>query len=244
MQRQPAPALPPDRRARAGARTEAGAAALARRAWRSAHALARNTSGVSLVEFALSLPLLTILTFYGLEVAYMATVNTQVSQIAISVADNASRLGQTDQSTLPPSVNEADIDAVLQGALRQGAGINFSQNGKIILSSLELHPTQNKQYIHWQRCVGSLNRISTYGAEGAGLDGSLVNGMGKQGHRVTAPAKDQAVMFVEVYYSHVPLLGLFDFVVPDQVRFKQEAAFLVRDKRTLDSMVGTKKSSC
>jgi len=225
--------------------TASRAAGLAGRTARGVRRLARNTSGVSIVEFALALPILGTMTFYGLEIAYMATINMQVSQIALSVGDNASRLGQTDNSAVPPTVNEADIDAVLLGALQQGEAFDFQKNGRIILSSLERHPTSGKQYIHWQRCTGNLARVSSYGNDTTknGINGAAITALGQPGHEVSAPSATQAVMFVEVYFSYEPLLeGLF--VSSKDVEFKQEAALLVRDNRTLTSLNGTKKSSC
>ena len=90
-------------------------------AWRLALRLARDGSGVSLIEFALMLPVLMTLGLLGTEVAWMSSVNMQVSQIALSLADNASRLGQTDNSSVTPTISEADIDSIMSGAIRQVA---------------------------------------------------------------------------------------------------------------------------
>ena len=110
--------------------------------------LLRDSVAVSTVEFALILPLFITLGMTGVEMAYMSTVNMQVSQTAISLADNASRLGQTDNSAVTPTVTEADIDSIMAGALRQGAGFDLEENGRIILSSLEYDDVTGRQYIH------------------------------------------------------------------------------------------------
>jgi hypothetical protein len=175
----------------------------------------------------------------------MASINTQVSQIALSVGDNASRLGQTDNSAVTPTVLEVDVDAVMYGALQQGSGFGFEDNGRIILSSLERDPSSGKQYIHWQRCAGKLVRSSIYGNDTtkSGLTGERIYTLGQAGHTVSAPA-DQAVMFVEVTYKYKPLLAGM-FVDSNEVEFRQEAAFLVRDRRNLQGgLSGTKKSGC
>jgi hypothetical protein len=221
------------------------ATAFRRQLRRKARTLVRDQSGVTLIEFAFALPILGTMSFYGLEIAYMASVSTQVSQIALSVADNASRLGQTNNSASTPSVAEADIDAVMYGALQQGAAFDFEDKGRIILSSLEVDDATGRQYIHWQRCVGDLDRASSYGDDEAhnGLTGAELEGLGEPGREIAA-LPGRAVMHVEVYYAYEPLLaGLF--VDEEEVEFRQEAAYVVRDRRDLDGgLTGEEKSSC
>ncbi len=192
--------------------------------------LRANTSGTALIEFAISLPVFLTLGMYGTELAYMATVNMQISQMANSVADNASRLGQTDNSTVTPTVTESDIDSVMAGAIEQGANMKFQERGRIILSSLERDPVSGKQFIHWQRCRGDLDKASVYGDDGShnGLSGPTLTGMGSPSP-VTAPT-NSAVMFAEVYYDYE---GLFGTLFVDDVQFRQEAARIVRDDRNL-----------
>ncbi|MFD2578709.1 TadE/TadG family type IV pilus assembly protein [Novosphingobium colocasiae] len=107
------------------------------RKWRvAAHRLRKlragegtGAAGVAIMEFALVLPVLITLGFYGTEIAYMSTINMQISQMATSAADNASRLGQTDNSAVSPTVTAAQVDSVMTGALLQGAAFNFFQPG-------------------------------------------------------------------------------------------------------------------
>jgi hypothetical protein len=200
---------------------------------RFARRLRHDNSGVSLLELALSLPFLLTLGLYGTEMAYMATVNMQVGEIAISVADNASRLGQTDNSSVTPTVTEAQIDSVMTGALFEGDAFDFKKNGRIILSSLEKDSITGKQYIHWQRCTGDLDRDSTYGPAGTGLSVLTLPGMGPASNKITANSSS-AVMFVEVFYDYQPLFGTM--FAGDTV-FHREAAFIIRDDRNLTSGV-------
>lgn len=198
--------------------------------------LKADKSGTALIEFALVLPIMIVLGMYGTELAYMASVNMEVSQMANSVADNASRLGQTDNSSVTPTVTENDVDSVMQGALEQGSAIDFRQNGRIILTSLEKDSSTGDQYIHWQRCVGDLNAVSDYGEEGD----TLTDGMGSAGHKITAPSSS-AVMYAEVFYNYE---GIFGDMFVGTVRFKQEAALIVRDDRNLTpGVTGTGGSS-
>lgn len=204
----------------------------------------RDESGIALVEFAAVLPVMLTLGLYGSEVVRMSTTKMKVSQIALSLADNASRLGQTDNSGISPTINEAGVDAIIQGALRQGQGIDLEANGRVILSSLEVEASNSRQYIHWQRCRGLKDKDSAYGNDGAdnGLTGTAMTGMGSHATQAVASA-NSAVMFVEVFYDYVPMLALpFS---SGAASFSAEAAFIVRDDRNLSGGVtGTSTSIC
>jgi len=206
--------------------------------------LLRDNSGVSMVEFALVLPVLLTLGLYGAEVANMATTKMKVSQIALTVADNASRLGQTDNSGITPTVTETDVDALLAGALQQGESIGLEAKGRVILTSLEFDDVTNGQFISWQRCIGDDATESAYGNDGDknGINGPTITGMGSGTTQATAQS-GSAVMFVEVFFTYE---SLFDtpFGSGDGV-FNQEAAFLIRDDRNLaPGLSGTPSSEC
>ena len=205
---------------------------------------ARDTSGVASVEFAMILPLLLVLGLYGSEVANMTVANLQVSQIALAVADNASRLGQTDNSGVTPTITESDVDGILYGALQQGASLGFQAQGRVILTSLEKDTATGKQYIHWQRCRGSLARSSAYGNDSTlnGLNGPVISGLGSGTQKVTAKT-GSSVMFVEAYYQYRGIVGS---MYVGTVTMKREAAFIVRDDRNLTPGLtgGGSQSSC
>ena len=193
----------------------------------------RATSGVAAIEFGFMLPILMTAGMYGTELAYMGTINMRISQLALEVGDNAARMEQTNNSSVAPTVTEADINQVMTGAQKEGLSFNFNPNGKVILTSLEKDPSTGKQFIHWQRCTGSLVRASAYGNNTTqnGLNGAALTGMGQSGAQITAPS-NLAVMYVEVFYQYTPLFGNL-FVGTKQ--FKQEAAFIVRDIRDLQN---------
>ncbi len=182
-----------------------------------------------MVEFAISLPLLTTLGMYGTELAYTAMVNQQLSDIAITLGDNASRLGQTNNSVITPTVSKAELDSIMVGALKQGAAIELEERGRVILSSLEYDKDSEKQFIHWQSCFGGLNKVSDYGDDGDnnGLNDKEITGLGNGTQKITAP-EGSAVMFVEVFYEYK---GVFGTLFTDGLTMKREAAFIIRDDR-------------
>lgn len=216
-------------------------AVMAGRIGRHLSALKACGSGIAMVEFALTLPVLMTLGMFGIELANMASVDMQISQIAVSVADNASRLEQTNNSGVTPTVTEADIDSVMDGAMSQGEGFDLAQNGRVILSSLERDTATGKQFIHWQRCRGALQKSSSYGNDTTknGLVGNTITGMGPGSSRITA-ASGSAVMYAEVYYKYE---GVFGDVFVSNKTFKEEAAFLIRDSRNLTAGVSGSSSN-
>lgn len=193
---------------------------------RWARHLRDDQSGLALIEFAYSLPVLMVLSMGGLEIANLATAHMRVSQIAMLVADNASR-----ERT---SIDEAEINEIFTGAELAGANLkNFKANTRIFLSDLEPNNQTGSnagQYIRWQRCWGSGSFTSSYGKAGDGTnDATLRDGLGPG---TTAATKitsggGTAVMFVEVAYTYQPLISN-DIFGSKTIRYT--SAFNVRER--------------
>jgi hypothetical protein len=192
----------------------------------------RSRSGLAMTEFALAAPLLLTAGLYGTEVAWLALTHLKISQTAMHVADNASRIGDT--SVLENRrIYESDLNDVFFGSnLQAGSQIDLYNRGRVVVSSLEVVPgsASKQQYIHWQRCMGTKNWISSYGEEGEGLANPHFDGMGPAGEEVTAYDEDDAVIFVEIAYDYQPLFG--DVFVKDTL-INVYGAFNVRDSRDL-----------
>lgn len=163
-----------------------------------ARRLRRDERGNQIVEFAIVLPALLTLGLGGLELGNFAIANMRCSQIAASVADNAARARDT--------IDEADVNEIMYGAKLIGAGVNFADNGRVILSSLEQNAAKNGYWIRWQRCFGKKAVASSYGVEGAGNTDSSVQGMGPATKQI-APLPGTALMFVEVVYDYQPIVS-------------------------------------
>lgn len=202
-----------------------------------ARRLRDDRSGAALLEFALGLPFLLLAGMWGIELTNLALMNQRISQIALELADNASRVGlYTGQATV--QLREADINDVFQATRLHGASFNLTTNGRIILSSLE--NIGGTQRIHWQRCMGRKSGAdydSHYGTTSitAGTDTTTANagttatdGIGPTGAKVNAPS-GSGVMFVEVNYLYTPLLGNGWFSSPQRIHYV--ASFIVRDTR-------------
>ena len=204
--------------------------------------LSRDASGVAMIEFAFTLPLILAVGCWGIELSSLALCNLRVSQYALNLADNASRVGQ-DGAAGVTTMREADVNDVLNGAKLQGAALNLTTNGRITLSSLEnVQQSYDKarvQRVHWQRCLGAKSGAgydSTYGTvpTSAGSDGTQANAgtavtnFGPTNNPVSAP-NDTGVMFVEVNYLYQPVFGTL-YMNPTTVHYV--ASFVVRDNRS------------
>ena len=213
--------------------------------------LRRDRRGLALLEFAFTLPLVLAVGGWGIELSNLALCNLRVSQYALNLADDASRVGQSAASGVT-NMREADANDVLQGARLQGASIGLTTRGRVTLSSLE-NIQQNYdsgpvQRIHWQRCAGAMSGTgydSSYGTTRVtdGTDDKQANagtavptGMGDTA-KVMAPT-DSGVMFVEVNYLYKPLFGsLYLGSTPRIVHYV--ASFIVRDNRSFVQIYAT-----
>ncbi len=188
--------------------------------------LANSRSGVAMTEFALGAPFLLMAGLWGAEEANFALTTMKINQLAIHIADNASRIGDT--STLQNrKIYESDINEVIYGAqLQGGVGIDLYAFGRVFISSVQVDPAAGNQYIDWQRCRGAKPVGSSYGDVNDNLGTA---GIGPTGEEVLA-MPDDAVIFVEINYTYQPLISHRFLGRPD---IRSIASFTVRDDRDL-----------
>ncbi|MFC4255809.1 hypothetical protein GRI97_13270 [Altererythrobacter xixiisoli] len=192
--------------------------------------LKADTSGLALIEFAYSLPIMLFLALGGIELANYAVTQTRISQMTITVADNASRAKQVVVNA-NPRFREYDVQEVFRAAEIQAGNLDIRGRGRIIMSSIERN-AQGGQWIHWQRCFGRGNFRSSYGVQGAGRTGTSITAIGPAGRQIVADA-GSAIIFVEIFYPYEALS------MPDIIRaptIRKTAAMYVRDDRDLSQI--------
>jgi Flp pilus assembly protein TadG len=201
-----------------------------------------DRSGLALLEFALSAPIVLTLGLGGIEVGNQALVHMKLSQIALNLADNVSRVGSLSSTNIE-TIREGDINDVLQAARLQGDGIGLTTNGRVIVSSLEnirqSYDAAAVQRIHWQRCIGKKSgdgydssygtTLSTDGTSDNVADAGkpAPNGMGDIGAQVNAPIAS-GLMFVEINYYYQPLV--MNWII-SPIRMHYTASLIVRNNR-------------
>lgn len=185
--------------------------------------ISSDRRGVSLIEFALGLPVFLVAIMGGLEVANMAITQQRVAEIASEVAENAARgTGQID---------EADISQIMTGARLASEGTSILDSGRIVLSSVRLNTTRNGQWIEWQRCEGADRTIrSVYGDQGKGRSDTSLQQVGPGIGLKAVDGVD--IMVVEVRTRYQPLTGNAFSIVSRGRDLKAVAAHVVRDRTT------------
>jgi Flp pilus assembly pilin Flp len=203
--------------------------------------LHRDQRGVAMVELAFVAPVLLLLLLTMLDLANYARIRQQVSQLALQIADNSSRITSNNATGVLP-ITETQINDVLVGGSLQASGISIQTRGRIILSSLEKND-DGGQWLRWQRCAGALSHPSSWGVEGDGRTGRRFRGMGPSGSRMEAE-EGEPVMFVEIAYSYRPLVtGRLTALDP----FVETAAMPVRSDRSSEPITngeGVAVSAC
>jgi hypothetical protein len=199
---------------------------------RRMRALRKDESGVALLEFALSLPILLLMSLTGAELTNFITTRMRVSQIALHLADNAARVG-SGSLLAAKTVTETDINDLFIGANLQSGELALRTNGRVILSDLEVDAAHSGKFkIVRQRCYGlKTSYVSKYGVQGT----DNLTGMGTTGRLATAPTGG-ATMYVEVYYDYTPLVK--SSLSPSSTLY-EAASMMVRDTRDLTQFYNT-----
>jgi len=197
----------------------------------SGRRLGSDTSGLALLEFAFSLPILLLMSLTGAELTNYIITKMRISQLALHLADDSARIGTGSQLSAK-TINEADINDLLTGANLQSGELGLLTNGRVIISSVEPDPNNaGKSRIRWQRCKGSKTAwTSSYGNAGA----TNLAGVGPSGRLVSAPPNG-VTMFVEVRYQYAPL---FKLSIAPTSEINEIASMMVRDTRDTSSGTG------
>ena len=201
------------------------------RARRLLRRLSRSRSGVAFLEFALALPIVVPLGLTGTDLSFYAVTQMRLSQAALSLADDASRVG-LDTSVGTQQLREVDVNDIFQGLRLQTPQLNLGEQARVTLTSLEQN-SDGGQWIHWQRCLGKRRGAgwdSQYN-DTMGVSGNGFPGVGPASARITAPPAS-AVMYVEINYEYRPLIPAM-FVA--KTKLSSNASFVVRDSRELQS---------
>ncbi|MFA5965758.1 MAG: TadE family protein [Sphingomonas sp.] len=195
-----------------------------------------DTSGLALLEFAFILPVFLTLCLTGAEMTNYITTKMRISQLALHLADNAARMGTGSQLTAK-TISESDIDDLFTGAQLQSSELDLRTNGRVILTDLEQDPNNAGKYkIGWRRCYGlKTSYVRKYPDNPSTSALTNLPGIGPSGRQVTALSSNPT-MFVEVFYTYVPLVG--GSLAPTTT-FTEIASMAVRDRRDLTQIYNT-----
>lgn len=196
-----------------------------------------DTSGLALLEFAFILPIFLTLALTGAEFTNYITTKMRISQLALHLADNAARMGTGSQLSAK-TISETDINDLFTGAQLQSGELDLRTNGRVILTDLEEDPNNAGKFkIGWRRCYGLKTSYTRLYPDSPSVSATTnLPGIGPSGRRVTA-LSGNATMFVEVFYTYVPLVG-GGSLAPTST-FTEVASMAVRDRRDLTQIYST-----
>jgi Flp pilus assembly protein TadG len=163
--------------------------ALLRRLW-------HDRGGVSLVEFALVVPIFSLMILGGTEIARYLLLNQKLDRLATQVSDLTSQ---------EVSVTSSDLSNIFDASLNVAWPFNIQSNGVVIVSSIGQVSGQTR--VLWQRsCPGSGCSWTT--------TQTATSRVGTQGNTATMPtgftvSATDNVIVTEVYYSFTPFLWRF-----------------------------------
>lgn len=199
--------------------------------------LHRDTSGLALLEFAFILPVVITMSLTGAELTNYITTKMRIGQIALQLADDAARMGTGSQLSAK-QISETDINDLFTGAQLQSGELDLQTNGRVILTDLE--PTNapvntaGTYKIGWRRCYGNKTSYVRQYPTSSATTG--LTGIGPAGRQVTAQ-DDNATMFIEVFYTYKPIVGLG--TLAPTTTFTETASMAVRDRRDLTQIYNT-----
>jgi Flp pilus assembly protein TadG len=173
--------------------------------FRSLRKLWCETSGVSIIEFALMLPMLMLVGAGGLELIHFVLSNQKIERIASVTADNVAR------NTLAPSERSFVDSFAAVNAI--AVPFDLRADGHVIITGVIGIPEAGNIVgkVVWQRCSGQLAGIASMIGEEAtdparwaeGPNATLPNGI--------TLLQNQLVVVSEVHYRYQPLISFAQF---------------------------------
>ncbi len=181
----------------------------------------RNHRGLAMVEFALILPVMVLLTAGSFEVARYALITQKLDRIVATMSDLIARADET--------MSAAEVANLLLSAEHLAKPFDFNSDGMVILTSVVGRAGQAPLIIS-QRTQGSVSgATSSIGADGG--DATLPPSFVDVGSGETL-ADGESVIVAEIIYEYSPYLldslGFFN----DQI-FYRDAYFRPRFSATI-----------
>lgn len=175
--------------------------------------LLAGTAANTAVEFALALPVITLLMLGSFELARFVILSQKLDRVAVSMADLVARA---------ETISETEIDDIFIAAGQVALPFELAANGRVIVSSV-INPEGDGPEIAWQRSDdGAYSASSQLGSEG---------GAAALGDDLEVREGETAIVS-EVFFDFEPFLS--EMVVAPRMVYKR--AFHRPRLGTLDSI--------
>lgn len=164
--------------------------------------LRRDTQGVSIIEFALLLPILMMVGAGGLELINYVLANQKLERIASITADNVAR------NTLAPS--EGSFVDTFAGVDEIARPFDFNVDGRVIMTGVIGVPQSGAIVgkVVWQRCSGQLTGVTSMVGKEAIDPQKWAEGDNAVLPNNIAILQNQLVVVSEVAYRYKPMISL------------------------------------
>ncbi|MEO0461900.1 MAG: TadE/TadG family type IV pilus assembly protein [Pseudomonadota bacterium] len=206
--------------------------------------LREDISGLALIEFAYTLPLLLGFGLVGIEFTNVILAHQKTERIASTVAD------QIASNQLPP--NEAQVSDLFNAIDQIASPFSFSNDGGgvVVTAVVGVNDTsanKMKNKVAWQRCSNGDAYKSAYGKEWTG-SGDIADGPDVSLPNNIVLGQNQMVILTEVYFPYTEIVSedLVKGLLPNAGTFEQTAMYRTRGQALLDvtPVEGVAKNKC
>ena len=160
----------------------------------------RHRDGNIAIEFAFIAPFLVLLLYGSFEVGRLVLAQIKNTRVAATVADLVTRTN---------GVTEADLDDIFTSGRSVGSPFDYTQNGRIIISSIIAQPGDGPRVV-WQRAfpagAAGESRVGAVGTIANLSNGFVMNDF-------------ENVIVAEAVFDYLPFSG--DFILEEQEMYAQ-----------------------
>ncbi|MAZ03742.1 MAG: hypothetical protein CMN56_11455 [Sneathiella sp.] len=160
-------------------------------------AFIRNHRGVAIVEFAMLLPLLMLLTAGSFEVARYALMTQKLDRITATLSDLIARSGNE-------AITETEISNIIDSALFMAQPFDISDGSVIFLTSVQGRAGQAPEILS-QRASGNLTGYNSAIGSTVGDDATLPAAFPDAGSGETL-SDGETLIIAEIIYDYSPYL--------------------------------------
>lgn len=164
----------------------------------------KDRTGIAATEFAITAPLMLLLSIGGFDLARYMLINQKAEKLAYTVSDVISQSNT--------NLTNAQVTQIMNASTQIMLPYPFGTAGVVIVTSVTQtgnYSASNPAKVSWQRTGGgSLSKPSLVGAPG--LTATLPGGL-------TLNDKDNIIV-AEVYYSYSPLF--MNYILPSSTVYR------------------------